>query len=71
MDDSKTFKNIETKLSGLIALTAFSLFASSEEKASVKPEVILSVAGLETREIASILGKNLEAVKKAIQRAKK
>jgi DNA-directed RNA polymerase specialized sigma24 family protein len=37
----------------------------------VKPEVLLSRAGLNTREIADLLGKNSTAVAKAIQRAGK
>jgi DNA-directed RNA polymerase specialized sigma24 family protein len=37
----------------------------------VKPEVLLSRAGLNAREIADLLGKNSTAVAKAIQRAGK
>ena len=37
----------------------------------VKPEVLLSRAGLNAREIANLLGKNSTAVAKAIQRAGK
>lgn len=71
MDDSQTLKNIEKKLSALIALTAFSTFGTTEERSKIKPEIILSNAGLESSEIARILGKNLAAVQKTIQRAKK
>lgn len=71
MDDSQTLKNIEKKLSGLIALTAISTFGTVEEKSKIKAEIILSNAGLENSEIAKILGKNLAAVQKTIQRAKK
>jgi DNA-directed RNA polymerase specialized sigma24 family protein len=37
----------------------------------MKPEVLLSRAGLNPREIAELLGKNLAGVAKAIQRAGK
>ena len=71
MDDSQTLKSIEKKLSALIALTALSTFGTAEEGSKIKPEVVLSNAGLENSEIAKILGKNLTAVQKTIQRAKK
>ena len=71
MDDSQTLKNIEKKLSALVALTAISMFESTEEKSKMKPEVVLSNAGLDNSEIAKILGKKLTAVQKTIQRAKK
>ena len=71
MDDSRTLKNIEKKLSALVALTAISMFESTEEKSKMKPEVVLSNAGLDNSEIAKILGKKLTAVQKTIQRAKK
>ena len=71
MDDSQTLKNIEKRLSALIALTALSSFGTAEERSKIKPEIVLSNAGLENAEIAKILGKNLAAVQKTIQRAKK
>jgi hypothetical protein len=71
MDDSTTLKNIENRLSALIALTALSAFGTSEERKEAKPEVILSQAGLANSDIAKILGKNLPAIQKALQRAKK
>jgi len=71
MDDSKTLKNIEKKLSVLIALTTLSIFKSSDKKLEIKPEIVLSNAGLDNVEIAKILGKSLPAVQKTIQRAKK
>ena len=37
----------------------------------IKPELLLSRAGLNAREIADLLGKNSAAVTKAIQRAGK
>ena len=71
MEDSQTLKNIEKKLSALVALTAISMFETTEERSKIKPEVVLSNAGLENSEIAKILGKNLTAVQKTIQREKK
>jgi hypothetical protein len=71
MDDSKTLKSIDQKLSALIALAAISSFSNNKEKSEVRLEVLLSSAGLETTEIARVLGKSLPAVQKALQRAKK
>jgi DNA-directed RNA polymerase specialized sigma24 family protein len=71
MDDSKTLKNIENRLSAILAILAVAAFGNSEEKRSVKPEIALHNAGLENSEIARILGKQLSAVQKTIQRAKK
>jgi len=67
MDDSKTLKGIESKLSALLALTALSL---TGEIKNAKLEVLLKKVGLEVDEIAKILGKNEGAVRKAIQRSK-
>ncbi|MFA6999622.1 MAG: hypothetical protein WC241_00725 [Candidatus Paceibacterota bacterium] len=67
MDDSKTLKNIENKLSALLALTALSLLGNKEE---VKLEVLLKKVGLEVPEISLILDKNEGAIRKTIQRAK-
>lgn len=66
MDDLKTLKNIENKLSALIALTVLSL---PESKGS-KLEMLLKNAGLEINEIAKVLSKNEGAVRKMIQRTK-
>jgi len=71
MDDSQTLKNIEKKLSALVALTALSTFGTAEERSKIKPEIILSNTGLDNSEIAKILGKSLAAIQKTIQRAKK
>lgn len=70
IDDSKTLKNIENKISALLALTALSVLGNSSDKKDIKPEVILHNAGLEKKDIAKILGKNLGAVIKTIQRTK-
>ena len=63
--------SINKKLSAIIALMSFSLFATSEEKADAKPEVILAQSGLDYTEIASILGKKSNAVRMVIKRNKK
>jgi DNA-directed RNA polymerase specialized sigma24 family protein len=70
MDDTKLLISIDAKLSALIALSALSLLGT-EERSRVKPEAVLSNAGLDTSEIAKVLGKNLSAVRKSLQRAKK
>ena len=67
MDDSKTLKGIESKLSALLALTALSLSGEGKE---AKLDVLLKEAGLEVSEIAKILGKKEGAVRKMITRAK-
>lgn len=68
MDDSKTLKNIEKRLSAVIALLALSLPKTDE---NTKVEVLLKKVGLEISEIALMLGKNEPAVRKAIERANK
>jgi DNA-directed RNA polymerase specialized sigma24 family protein len=67
MDDSRTFKNIDAKLSALLALTSLSLVRNAK---GVKIELLLRRAGLDIPEIAKILDKNESAIRKAIQRAK-
>lgn len=67
----KTLKEIEIRLSALLALTAASGLSTPDEKAEAKAEIILHRAGLDNAEIAKVLGKNLGAVQKTIQRAKK
>ncbi|OGH91246.1 MAG: hypothetical protein A2534_05120 [Candidatus Magasanikbacteria bacterium RIFOXYD2_FULL_39_9] len=71
MEDLKILKNIDKKLSALLALSIASWFGSADEKLKTKPETILSTVGIETSEIALILGKKLDAVRKSIQRSKK
>ncbi len=71
MNDSQTLKNIEKKISILIALTTVLTFSTTQERSEMKPEIILSKAGLEKTEIAKILNKSLAAIQKTIQRSKK
>lgn len=69
MDDSKTLKNIENRLSALIALNVLAIFEGKDR--DIKPEVLLSESGLDSSEIAKLLGKKVGAVQKVIQRSKK
>jgi DNA-directed RNA polymerase specialized sigma24 family protein len=55
----------------LRALLLLQLQGLTKTEDPVKPEVLLSRAGLNPREIAELLGKNLSGVVKAIQRAGK
>ena len=71
MDDSETLKSIDKKLSALLALTALATLATDAERVAVKPELLLSKAGLSADEVAKVLGKKVDAVRKAIQRAGK
>lgn len=70
MDNFKILNRIDKKITALIALSALSIFASAKEKAKIKPEVVLSAAGIENAAIAKILGKTLSAVQKTLQRAR-
>ena len=67
MDDLKTLKAIDSKLSALLVLTVLSL---SEEARKAKVEILLKKVGMEVADIAKILGKNEDAIRKSIQRAK-
>jgi DNA-directed RNA polymerase specialized sigma24 family protein len=67
MDASTTLKGIENKLSALLALAALSL---SGKRDDMKIEVLLESAGLKISEIAKILGKKEQAVRKMIIRNK-
>lgn len=42
-----------------------------DDTAATKTEILLAAAGLSARDIASLLGKNYDAVAKTIQRGKK
>ena len=55
----------------LRALLLFQVQGLDNTHDPIKPEVLLSRAGLNAREIADLLGKNSAAVTKAIQRAGK
>ena len=53
------------------ALLLLQIQALTKSDELMKPELLLQRAGLNTREIAELLGKNTAAVTKAIQRAGK
>jgi DNA-directed RNA polymerase specialized sigma24 family protein len=53
------------------ALLLLQIQAATKSDEQIKPELLLQRAGLNTREIAELLGKNPAAVAKAIQRAGK
>ena len=53
------------------ALLLLQIQALTKSDEVIKPELLLQRAGLSTREIAELLGKNSAAVAKAIQRAGK
>ncbi len=67
MDD----KNGNELLKYSKALLLLQLQALNKADDPVKPEILLSRAGLSAREIADLLGKKAPAVTKAIQRAGK
>ncbi len=53
------------------ALVAIQIQAMSKNEDPVKPEILMARAGLPAKEIAELLGKSPDAVKKTIQRAGK
>ena len=53
------------------ALLLLQIQALTKSDELMKPELLLQRAGLNTRDIAELLGKNTAAVTKAIQRAGK
>lgn len=67
MDD----RNVSELVKFTRALLLLQVQALNKTEDPVKPEVLLARAGLTSREIAELLGKNSAAVAKAIQRATK
>lgn len=65
----------EGKISDLVryikALVALQIQTMSKSEDPAKPETIMARAGLPAKEIAELLGKSPDAVKKTIQRAGK
>jgi DNA-directed RNA polymerase specialized sigma24 family protein len=53
------------------AILAVQLRSQDKSEIQEKPEILLSGIGLSPREIAGVLGKSPDAVKKTIQRAGK
>ncbi len=67
MDDKGTSELVKY-LKALLVVQAHYL-AKSED--TLKPEILLTRAGMSAREIAEVLGKNQAAVAKTIERSKK
>ena len=63
--------NLSTLVMYTKALVAIQIQAMSKNEDPVKPEILMARAGLPAKEIADLLGKSPDAVKKAIQRAGK
>lgn len=61
---------LEAALGGVLALMVAEREAAAQPGAT-KTEVLLSGAGLTHEEIASVTGKNPEAIRKAVERARK
>ena len=66
---TNNYENEVVKYLRALLLLQIQTLTSGDEV--IKPELVLSRAGLGTREIAQLLGKNAVAVAKAIQRAGK
>lgn len=70
MEELKTLKNIDKKLSAIIAILAFSIIDNVREKEKITPERILYNIGLDNKEIAQILNRKVNTVQKIIKRLK-
>ena len=71
MTDQADLQDIRDLLRGLVALAVDERERRIEDPASAKKsEVLLSDAGLSTLAIAEILGKNPDAVRKTLSRAR-
>jgi DNA-directed RNA polymerase specialized sigma24 family protein len=64
-------KTAAAVLAILVAEREERLNGPDEKNKPAKTEVLLANAGLSANEVAQIMGKNLEAVRKAIQRGRK
>jgi len=63
--------NSSELVKSLRALLLFQVQGLDKTRDPIKPEILLSRAGLNAREIGDLLDKNSAAVTKAIQRAEK
>lgn len=72
MNEGEILKNIDNKLSAVIALLSDYRERGGKkvDKNDIKTEVLLKKAGLSTPEIAKLMNKKVGAVHKTIQRAK-
>lgn len=71
MTDSNIFKSIDRKLSAILAVILKLSSKDLDKAGGKKIEFVLSEIGLEPKEIAVLLGKNIGAVHKVIQRSRK
>jgi heterodisulfide reductase subunit A-like polyferredoxin len=76
MNEIEIFKTIEKNLNTILLLLLeareSSAWVENNKKGHIKKiESLLSQAGYKPSEIAKLLGKNVEAVKKTLQRSKK
>jgi len=67
-DDDSNLRELAKYLKANLLLQLRAL--SEDEKSKVKPELLLYRAGFSRAEIAELLGKNYDAVKKALQSSK-
>lgn len=70
MNDSETLKNIDKKLSVIVYLM-ISYWDSINKGGEEKMEVILNNLGFNAAEIADLINKKPDAIRKAIQRSRK
>lgn len=74
MDELESLKNIDRKLSVILALIIQDRYKKSEgndKKPPKKVEILLAEFGFKAPEIARLLNKKTPAVQKIIQRARK
>ena len=74
MDELESLKNIDRKLSVILALIIQDRYKKSEgndKKSPKKVEILLAEFGFKAPEIARLLNKKTPAVQKIIQRARK
>ena len=67
-DDDSNLRELAKYLKANLLMQLLAL--SDDEKTKVKPELLLHKAGFSRAEIAELLGKNYDAVKKALQSPK-
>jgi IS30 family transposase len=73
MNELQVLQSIDRKLSALISLLADLRQRTAEQgdKSAPKVEALLHKAGLSSPEIANLIGKDPQAVRKAIQRSRR
>lgn len=71
MNDVEKLSSIDVKLSAIIAILSRFYTQSQSNNDVEKLEIILRQAGLKTAEIAPLVGKNIGAVRKTLQRSQR